>query len=139
MKLQAEQLLRDALSQNKNSAINNSSFLGRFKKLLFKPTPRKLKAFSCLGARSESRTLDDPVTPFIARGYCLQDTSSGPVTQTIARGSDQTLPSPAAILARLKGGSYDDDEYYDGDPSVATPDYREDPVVYMPPGHYNSK
>lgn len=128
LRQQAEKLLKDALSENSNSPITDGSFLGRIKKLLFKPTPRKdkLRSLNCFSKPKSSTTSG---TPTIAREVELSiSRSSPPVTPNPARGD----------LWKTFCGGIDEDEVFD-DPFIAAPEFAQDPVVYMPPGQYNSR
>lgn len=151
LKQQAEKLLRDALSMNPTSPVSDSSFLGRMKKLLFKPIPRKLKSKpACLSAMSSSSSLDTPVMPPIARGdiACGPSTSPThsidvPVAPTIARGTSLAQYKPTKLfpwevdVESLSSRRYDEDAY--DDPSIAESDYEQDLLLSLPPGQYNSR
>lgn len=125
---QAKNLLRKALESNPKSAINDSTFFGRLKKLLFKPVPRKTKR-----PDRNASTSDTPVTPPIARGV-----QPVPVTPTIARGTSNTA---SCWYDPFKNGKYtyrDEDEVFQ-DPSTAAVPYREDIITPAKYGTYNSR
>lgn len=139
LKHQAERLLRDALQSNPTSPVTDSSFLGRIKKLLFKPLPRKIKQakLSCLSTSSSSVCDVPPVTPPIARG---EASLPAPETPAIARGAAVKPPWEIDVRRLLMRSHYDDDsDAEDHDPTVAIPDYQDDPILSMPKGHYNSR
>lgn len=135
LKIQATDLLRKALTVNPKSAINNSPFFGRLKKLLFKPVPRKEKPRQPLPCVSTP-----PVTPTTARGdHCA---IVPPATPTIARG-DHSSSHEKHWYDPFANGKYsfdygDDFQEYE-DTSVPAAPYREDIIIEGPHGSYNSR
>lgn len=136
LKIQATDLLRKALIVNPKSAINDSSFFGRLKKLLFKPVPRKEKPRQSLPC-----ALTSPVTPTIARGdHC--NIAVPPVTPTTARG-EHSNKREAYWYDPFANGKYsidysEDFQEYE-DTSVPAAPYREDIIIEGPYGAYNSR
>lgn len=118
LKARATRLLLDSLSQDDSSPITDCSFLGRIKKLLFKPQPKKPKN------RLSSKGLDPP-------HQAPKPALTSPVTP-IARGK---VNATHWLLAPYGDEVYPDDY----DPSTDQSEYNDDPIEVLSYGSYNSK